>query len=265
MWPYKFVSHLLAKAVDQDVNLQTNTPVTNVSSRPDSAGRWRVDTERGSISASNVVYASNAYTSTILPELKQKIVPVRGMCSRIVCPKSPSPLLTNSYVLRFNDWEYDYLIPRTDGSIIVGGARRDFYHQLDSWYDVHDDSALIETAKNYFDGYMQRHFHGWEDSGAYTESVWSGIMGYSFDGFPMIGEVPEKPGQYICAGFSGHGMPQVFLSAKAIADMVVDGAKIEDLDLPLAYRMTRERLESKQQHVSLKAYEAVQKDRMAQL
>lgn len=42
------------------------------------------------------------------------------------------------------------------------------------WYGVTDDSKLIEPAKNYFDGYMQRHFQGWEDSGAFTDRVWTG-------------------------------------------------------------------------------------------
>lgn len=236
-----------------------------MSDKPDAAGRWTVSTDRGSISAKKIVFASNGYTSAILPELQDKIVPVRGMCSRIVCPSSRPPLLTNSYVLRFNDWEYDYLIPRTDGSIIVGGARRDFYHQLDSWFDVHDDSKLTESAKHYFDGYMQRNFHGWEDSGAQTDRVWSGIMGYTIDGYPYIGERPDKPGQYVCAGFNGHGMVQVFLSAKAIAEMVVEEKPIEDTDLPRLYRLTEERLASKQQHISLAAYDAFRQQSASKL
>ena len=84
-------------------------------------------------------------------------------------------------------------------------------------------------------------------------------MGYSSDGFPFIGGLPDKPGQYICAGFSGHGMPQVFLSAKAVASMIVDGTKLEDTDLPRLYRSTKARLESKKQHISLTAYDAAMK------
>jgi glycine/D-amino acid oxidase-like deaminating enzyme len=180
LYPYKLVTHLLQKAIVAGVNLQTTTPVTDVSSEPDGEGRWTVVTARGNILARKVIYATNGYSAGLLPELEGKIVPVRGICSRIVCPgnKRP-PLLTNSYVMRFNDWEYDYLIARTDGSIVVGGARQDYYHQLDSWFNVYDDSKLMESAKNYFDGYMQRHFHGWEESGAYTEQVWTGIMGYT--------------------------------------------------------------------------------------
>lgn len=164
--------HLLKKAVDAGVNLQTHTPVQSVSPQPDKDGHWLVTTSRGTVRARNIIYATNGYSSALLPELQDKIVPVKGICSSIISPKRM--LLTNNYVLRFNDWEYDYLIPRSDGSIVVGGARRDYYTDLESWFDVFDDSTLIESAKHYFDGYMQRHFHGWEDSGAYTDKVWTG-------------------------------------------------------------------------------------------
>lgn len=174
LWPYKLILHLLSKITSLGVQLYTHTPVESVSSGRNSEGMWTIGTSRGSIQAKTVVYASNAYTAGILPELRDKIVPVRGICSRIVSPKSTAPLWSNSYVLRFNDWEYDYLIPRTDGSIVVGGARRDFHMDLDSWFGSYDDSKLIEPAEHYFDNYMQRHFYGWEDSDAYTESIWTG-------------------------------------------------------------------------------------------
>jgi glycine/D-amino acid oxidase-like deaminating enzyme len=173
------VLHLLHKAVQKGVNLQTHTPVSSVSERPDEDGRWTVNTARGSVKARTVIFATNAYSAGLVRELKTKIVPVKGICSRIVSPKRI--LLTNNYVLRFNDYEYDYLIPRSDGSIIVGGARRDYYQDLNSWFDVYDDSTLIESATLYFDGYMQRHFVGWEDSGAYTDKVWTGSKIHSIE------------------------------------------------------------------------------------
>ena len=84
------------------------------------------------------------------------------------------------------------------------------------------------------------------------------VMGYTSDGFPFVGSVPEKPGQYICAGFSGHGMPQAFLSAKAVASMVAEGKAIEAVDLPRLYRATEERFKSTAEHVTLTAFKAVQ-------
>lgn len=69
---------------------------------------------------------------------------------------------------------YDYLIPRNDGSIIVGGAKQNFWPDRSHWYDVSDDSKLIEPARSHFDGLMQRMFIGWEDSDAFVDKIWTG-------------------------------------------------------------------------------------------
>ena len=86
-----------------------------------------------------------------------------------------SPFLSQSYTIRYGPPQiYDYLIPRPDGSIIVGGGKPRFWSDRSQWYNVADDSKLIEPAKSYFDGLMQRHYIGWENSGAYTDRVWTG-------------------------------------------------------------------------------------------
>jgi glycine/D-amino acid oxidase-like deaminating enzyme len=85
-------------------------------------------------------------------------------------------------------------------------------------------------------------------------------MGYSDDGFPYVGPVRDKLGQYICAGFNGHGMPQIFLSAKAIAVMVLSGATIEEVDIPLPYWTSAERWSDRKEHISLQAWRAVTKE-----
>jgi glycine/D-amino acid oxidase-like deaminating enzyme len=82
-------------------------------------------------------------------------------------------------------------------------------------------------------------------------------MGYSDDGFPYVDAVHGKPGQYICAGFNGHGMPQIFLSAKAIAEMVLLGTAAEEAGLPLPYWTTNQRWNKRTEHVSLQAWRAV--------
>ncbi|PWY73572.1 FAD dependent oxidoreductase superfamily [Aspergillus heteromorphus CBS 117.55] len=250
LWPYKFVMHLLEQVLSAGVNLQTNTPVTKVSEAPDTDGRWTVTTDRGSIRAKWVVFSTNAYTSALVPEYKHSIIPVRGFCSRIVVPNPPPSPLERSYTLRFNGWDYDYLIPRPDGSIIVGGGKSTYYQQdRDSWYNNTDDSRMVEGARRYFDNYMQRHFHGWENTGAYTDRVWSGIMGYSTDSLPHVGHVPRKPGQLIVAGFSGHGMPQIFLSARGIAKLIMEGASYEETGLPRLFKTTEDRLQSRRNNI----------------
>ncbi|KAI9834771.1 MAG: hypothetical protein M1819_002857 [Sarea resinae] len=250
LWPYKFIVQLLAIVVAKGANLQTNTPVLHVSESRDSKGLWTLTTARDSVKAKNVVFASNGYTSAIAPQYSQKVVPVRGICSRIVTPDDrPPPHMVYTYAISQTSGRFDYLIPRADGSIIVGGAKQVFLADRHHWYDVADDSQLIEPAKYYFDGYMQRTFTGWEDSGAYTDKVWTGIMGYTSDSLPHIGEVPGKPGQFILAGFNGHGMPVIFLSAKGIAQMIRDGKLYEQSGLPKLFRTSRERLESTENEI----------------
>ncbi|KAL3418561.1 FAD dependent oxidoreductase superfamily protein [Phlyctema vagabunda] len=245
VWPYKLVMHLLSLVVKKGANLQTTTPVTSVSETQDLDGRWTVKTTRGEIKAKKVVFASNAYTSAIASQFTDKIVPVRGICSRIVTPKDKAPpFLPNTYSLRYGPSLYDYLIPRPDGSIVVGGAKQEFWHNKEWWYNVTDDSKLIEPAKNYFDGLMQKRFTGWEESGAYTDKVWTGIMGYSSDYMPYVGNVPGKPGQIIIAGFSGHGMPLIFLSAVGVAKILRKDVEFKDTGIPKLFEPTVERLSS---------------------
>lgn len=68
-------------------------------------------------------------------------------------------------------------------------------------------------------------------------------MGYAYDIAPHVGEVPENPGKYICAGYDGHGMPVIFLATKGLADMILTGRSFEDTNIPKVFKTTSERLE----------------------
>lgn len=181
LWPYKLVHHMFAEAIHQGVNIQTHTPVLSVSEFQDDSGNWILETDRGRVKAGKVVFATNAYTGSLLPEYENKIIPYRTVCSRIKTP-GQHPLLNNTYALRFSDWNFDYLIPRLDGSIIVGGAREAYIRSVEEWYGNVDDTQVIEKARSYFDGYMQRHFVGWENSQAYVDDIWTGSKSSSHRG-----------------------------------------------------------------------------------
>ena len=69
-------------------------------------------------------------------------------------------------------------------------------------------------------------------------------MGYTSDLLPHVGPIPNRPNQHILAGFNGHGMPVIFLTAKAVAEMVGDDKSFEQTGLPRLYRTSEERLRS---------------------
>lgn len=249
--PYKLILGLLQRVLEigKHVNMQTNTPVTAV--REDTVNEvWIVDTPRGSIKAQKIVHASNAYVSTLLPEYAKSVIPCRGICTYVAVPEGKSAAkLTNLYVIRDAAGVLSYLIPHSGGTdgVVVGGSSRVFRPFREQWYNTVDDSTLIEASNGFFDTFMQRTFHGWENSGAYVKEAWTGVMGYSFDSLPHLGEVPGKPSQYIVAGFNGHGMPVVWLAAKGIAEMIKSGKAYEDVKyLPRIGKTTAQRIQAAQ-------------------
>jgi glycine/D-amino acid oxidase-like deaminating enzyme len=244
LWPYKFILHLTKLILGTGlVNLQTHTPVTSVTRQ--SSGTFVVTTPRGTTIAKKIVYANNAYISGLLPQYGPAIVPCKGLCTHLSVPEGTrAPLLNNSYIIREDDKTLSYLIPRADGTIVVGGANSRYQSFPEQWYNNVDDSVLIETVENYYDGFMQRIFHGWEDSGAQVDTVWTGIMGYSWDSQPHVGVLPGHDNQYVLAGFNGHGMPVVFLSALGVAKMVANGIEFEHTGVPKVFQTTKERLEN---------------------
>lgn len=86
-------------------------------------------------------------------------------------------------------------------------------------------------------------------------------MGYSSDLVPHIGEVPGAPGQYICAGFSGHGMAQIFSTSKGVARMVLEGVPFEQTGMPALFKETQARLDSIINHMEEKVKVAWERPR----
>lgn len=173
------VMHLLQQAVNKGVNLQTHTPVLSISPTTSPDNYYTLLTPRGPLLAKTVILATNAYTSSLAPQYTSKIIPCRGICTRITAPSSQTPpYLPTTHNIRYGPGLYDYQIPRPDGSIIVGGGRHTFMHDLKQWYNVTDDGTLIEPAMSHFeDGLMQKYYRGWEESGARLDQAWTGIMG----------------------------------------------------------------------------------------
>ena len=175
LWPSKLVHQLLAGLIEQGLNVHAHEAVSSVCLSDDQEYPWTVQSSRGKIRAKKVVHATNAYASSVLPEYRNAITPVRGICSHMESPLGiNTPHLVNTYRIRFDKVNNDYLVPRADGSIIVGGARQVFWHQKDRWFDNVNDDETIEEAAAYFHGYMQRHFRGWENSEMKATRIWSG-------------------------------------------------------------------------------------------
>lgn len=177
LWPYKLIAGLIRIAVSRGLNLQTNTMVTEIGQTRTPEGLWPVTTDRGIIYARRIILATNAFTSALAPEYSKAIVPCKGLCTHIEAAHgAPYQQLPETYAIRRGPGAFIYQISRKDGSIIVGGAQYTYKDAHEQWHNNPDDGTLIKSVENYFDGYMQRTFFGWEDSQATVKHKWTGGM-----------------------------------------------------------------------------------------
>lgn len=268
LWPYKLATGLIKLGLKKGMNLQSYTPVTGLKEAH--GGRWTVETARGSITTTTVVVASNAFTSSFLPEFRNLIIPIRGTA----CSITPAPAYSKggargpipyTFGFRHATGDVDYMIARTgrkgipgtgDQSIILGGAKSCFLKDTKLWYDNIDDSVLMPGVREYFEGFMKKHFVGWDGNAhGNVDRVWSGVLGYSSDFIPYIGHHPDRPGVFVCAGHNGHGMPRIPGATKPLATLLYsylstgavtpEAQKVIDRDLPRPFHITKERMSSK--------------------
>ncbi|CAF9924445.1 MAG: hypothetical protein GOMPHAMPRED_003639 [Gomphillus americanus] len=263
--PYQFVCGVLELALKKGLNLQTGTPVTSISSSISSSkaskATWTVTTPRGNITTPNILLATNAYTSHLLPQASRFIKPVRNQAVALR-PRSnllnlPLTLLQNhSICFTYNTNQSssgsdrmegdDYLVskpaspttttttsdsppPQPQRDLILGGGRH--LAAIPNEEFNTDDTSIDERVASYLrTALATQHFGGGDSGGGGgggEEQVlreWTGIVGHTPDENPVLGAVAvsgRPPGLWICAGFTGHGMALAFRSADAVSSLVL--------------------------------------------
>ncbi|MBT8399870.1 MAG: FAD-binding oxidoreductase [Rhodothermia bacterium] len=173
-------------------------------------------TTRGLVRAGSVVIAINAYLPLLEPEMIELVRPVRAqMLSTVPIGETSLPMPVYSHD------GYYYVRQREDGRVLAGGARH--LHEMEEvGYSLDTTSAL----QNDLGIYLSQHFPQWSD--ARVEHRWAGTMGFSPDGLPSWGRVPDVAGAFWVAGFTGHGMSIAFLIGRVMADLVL-GSDQSDL------------------------------------
>ncbi|KAI9455035.1 FAD dependent oxidoreductase-domain-containing protein [Russula earlei] len=258
IWPLKLVTHLfkLAQNASSAVSLKlhTHTPVVAVRPLSGDARRWQLETPRGSVRCTHVVHATNAYASALLPQLSGRagIVPTRGQVIAIR-PAVPTRELTLSGFTADHGLEYWFMRPGSPPDerplVILGGAR---LTEGSSRGATTDDSVLDAAVGRRLRNFLAEVFPGNFENGVEPEMEWTGIMGFTELGDPFVGPVLHKfepgglsyEGQYIAAGFSGHGMPRAFGCADVLARIIAFKITNQEWELPpwfpLHYLTTRE-------------------------
>ncbi|WAO94392.1 FAD dependent oxidoreductase [Fusarium falciforme] len=211
MWPYKFVSGLFEKFVEEKgLLIQTNTVVTSITDR-DNEEFATVTTTRGDIKAAHVIHANNAWIGHLVPELRPFVSPVRANAQRWM-PKEPAERRKNSWWIRYGEKDYDAIIHRKDGSYILGRANT-------GRRATADDTAVDLLPQKHLGAVTPVVF----DFGANMDKThgWSGIVAFTHDGNPFVGRLPfhNRTHQWVCASYHATGMIRAFKSAQLLAHL----------------------------------------------
>ncbi|CAE7021657.1 hypothetical protein CFE70_003035 [Pyrenophora teres f. teres 0-1] len=257
IWPYKFVHALLRIVLQKgNLNVQAHTPVEQVSER-DANGWITVTTERGSIRARTVVHTTNRWASHLLPEFTKLIVPDR---TNIAAIKAPPNFIKHTGA---QHWDcvvnnYHLQLPPPYNTIIFGGSRQLLCHMPEETTQSDDNDRQIPGTPQFARTWPASDIANWPGSAVAELSLgdneggsWTGVQTESADKFPFVGPVPSRDGHYMAAGFAGHGMPRILLTAAHIAPIVIESIGFEHSQphlaasyppLPKPFHVTAERV-----------------------
>ncbi|PYI30069.1 nucleotide-binding domain-containing protein [Aspergillus indologenus CBS 114.80] len=263
VWPYRVVTNLLEALLSQYASrlaIETNTPVTQVDYKPstDTQHSYILHSARGCTRATHVVYCTNGYTGHLLPNLRGILYPMKGTMTVQdwgATPLQPTRGLKASWAIHY----LPYRDPETGD--VADGLIYGMQDPGTGWYFFGGEKAPVEELLSANDTtigatsvrFLQESVSslldrsgGTVDSGNTVVSSWSGIMGFSSDGLPLVGRLPstltnrDGNGEWFCGAFNGYGMPSAWLAGESLGLMIVGQAPREYL--PEAFLISEERL-----------------------
>ncbi len=203
--PARAAGALAAAAREAGVRVWTGVEAQGVTAAPD--GRWRVATERGTVTAETVVMAAGAWSGGLASQLGLRL-PVVGMEHQHGLTAAVAELgrsATELPVLR--DPQASFYIRQDQAGFLCG--------------PFEDDPVTVGESEIAHSGPFQlrrpdperlarglaaacRRIPVLDRAG--IRSVVAGVDGYTPDGLPLVGELPQAPGVVWCTAFSLFGI-----------------------------------------------------------
>lgn len=174
-------------------------------------GNKIVRTKKGFFETSMVVLATNGYSSLLHSYFSDKIFPTRGqiLATSAVPHFMEGPCYAN-FVL-------DYFRQMPTGELIIGGFR-----QLQKDTELGYSDQTSEVIQSALDQFIYDHIPA--ARAAKVTHRWTGVMGFSVDGQPLVGSLPDDPQIFFVGGFTAHGLGLAFHGAKVLVDSMFNRA-----------------------------------------
>lgn len=187
----------------------------SVSLRIENQDGERIDT------FDHIVIASGVWSGLIAKEihLEHSLIPIRG---QMLLLKTPTPVVKS--IINIGN---RYMIARRDGHTLVGSCEE----------EVGFDGG---TTPSTIDG-LQKFAVQLSPELRDLKPVrsWSGLRPMTFDGFPMIGPVPNYPRTFVAAGHYRSGIHLAPGTASGIADFITKVKPVIDFD---AFRVGKQQI-----------------------
>jgi len=183
----------------------------------------KVYTQKYIFTARKVMLCTNAYSPRIHPFFVGKITPTRAQC--IVTKPLKSPVLNTC---GYSDYGYMYYRMTFDRRLLIGGGRK----QNKALENDTTEDRITDPVQQVLESYLYQRFEdaveGMDDP---IDRRWAGIMGFTADGIPLVGTLPDSPDVGFAVGFTGHGLALGAGSAERAADLLLNGTHPGALDV----------------------------------
>jgi gamma-glutamylputrescine oxidase len=164
-----------------------------------------VETDAGAVRARHVVVAADGALPALVPEYAGRVRPRR---LHMVATTPLPPMLDRMVYAR---WGFEYLQQRPDGRVVAGG-----FSDVDGQDSYTDSDAGSPAIWDRVERYLREDLA--VDAG--VTHRWAGVVGYTEDALPYVGEVPGRPGLYVAGGYSGVGNVPGFMAGCDLADAI---------------------------------------------
>ena len=168
----------------------------------------------GVVRAGRVLVATNAYAGLLIPALARVVAPKRGQMLAI---EAEGRTLSMNYYANHGS---EYFREGYNGTLVFGGCRKQ-----DLETEVGYEDRVTERVQQAIERFAC------EVLGTARVRVvarWSGVMGFSPDGLPLVGSLGRDNGWndrvWFCGGFTGHGMSLAHRTASLAAEEMLGGA-----------------------------------------
>ncbi len=213
--PALFFKGLLELCQKRGVKIASKTPVTKLTQ---TATGWAVETPRGTITAGDVIIATNGYTGDITPQLKRRVVPVG---SYIIATEELPPDLAASLSPKnrsFSDTRrvLTYYRMAPDRKRLIFGGRAKFGH-----------TDPVETAPILYQ-FMTDRFP--QLKGVKITHAWTGNVAFTLDEMPHMGKFDNL---HYALGCNGSGIAMMTYLGQQTARKVAGKAnRVSTFDRP---------------------------------